>query len=143
MTPLLAAYFTPLFTYVLFPYGSLQVAAVWAVKHPVARMAALLPIFPMWRVIMIGMQPNAFGGGSLWCSDWYGVYPKNAVTDPVGPQVGSPRVLRGGGWENNFAGCRSAVRYKYLPASRIHLNGYGFRVALSSSGIPKSSEADK
>jgi hypothetical protein len=66
MTPLLAAYFTPLFTSVLFPYGSLQVAAVWAVKHPVARMAALLPIFPMWRVIMIGMQPNAFEGGSLY-----------------------------------------------------------------------------
>lgn len=66
MSPLLAAYFTPLFTYVLFPYGALQVAAVWAVKHPVARMAALLPIFPMCRVIMIGMQPNAFGGGSLY-----------------------------------------------------------------------------
>ena len=34
MTPLLAAYFTPLFTHVLFPYGSLQVVAVWAVKTP-------------------------------------------------------------------------------------------------------------
>lgn len=58
MTPFIAAYFTPLFTYVLFPYGALQVAAVWAVKHPVARMAAPLPIFPMCAVIMGGMQPD-------------------------------------------------------------------------------------
>lgn len=63
MTPLLAAYFTQLFSYVVFPYVSLQVAAVWAVKHPVARMASLLPIFPMWRVIMIGMEPDR--GGNL------------------------------------------------------------------------------
>lgn len=66
MAPLIAAFFTPLFNHVLFPYGSMQVAAVWAVKHPVARMAALLPIIPMWRVIMIGMQPAAWGGGSLY-----------------------------------------------------------------------------
>ena len=58
MTPLLAAYFTPLFSYVVFPYVSLQVAAIWAVKHPAARMASLLPIFPMCAVIMGGMQPN-------------------------------------------------------------------------------------
>lgn len=93
-------------------------------------------------------KPNAWGlydmNGNVWewCSDWYGAYPKNAVNDPVGPDVGSLHVVRGGCWENNFAFCRSAVRSKYLPASRIHLNGYGFRVALSSSGIPSSSEAD-
>ena len=63
MTPLLAAYFTPLFSYVVFPYVSLQVAAVWAVKHPAARIASLLPTFPMWRVITIGMGPE--GGGNM------------------------------------------------------------------------------
>lgn len=74
---------------------------------------------------------------------WYGAYPRNAVIDPVGPDVGSLHVVRGGCWENNFVFCRSAVRSKYLPASRIHLDGYGFRVAMSSAQIPESSEADK
>ncbi len=81
MTPLLAAYFSQLFTYVLFPYGSLQVAAVWAVKHPVARMAALLPIFPMCAVIMGGMQSdrgNLYGiiiMFALWpCMVYLGIF---------------------------------------------------------------------
>ncbi|MBC8348566.1 MAG: SUMF1/EgtB/PvdO family nonheme iron enzyme, partial [Verrucomicrobia bacterium] len=33
-----------------------------------------------------------------WCADWYGDYPSGAVADPVGPAVGSYRVLRGGSW---------------------------------------------
>ncbi|MFY7876677.1 MAG: hypothetical protein ACOVQM_14585, partial [Pirellula sp.] len=31
-----------------------------------------------------------------WCSDWYGEYPKGAVSDPTGPCEGSDRVFRGG-----------------------------------------------
>ena len=70
-----------------------------------------------------------------WCSDWYGDYPKGAVSDPVGPREGSVRVFRGGGWYNGAADCRSAVRFWNGPSSR---NDYGgFRVALSPSGIPK------
>jgi formylglycine-generating enzyme required for sulfatase activity len=76
-----------------------------------------------------------------WCSDWYGDYPKGAVSDPVGPREGSYRVLRGGSWDGGAALCRSAGRDGYLPSYRLDYNG--LRVALSSSGIPKSPEADK
>jgi formylglycine-generating enzyme required for sulfatase activity len=76
-----------------------------------------------------------------WCSDWYGEYPKRAVTDPIGPNVGSYRVLRGGSWNAEAALCRSAFRVGYVPSYRN--SNFGFRVALSPSGIPKSSEADK
>jgi formylglycine-generating enzyme required for sulfatase activity len=79
-----------------------------------------------------------------WCSDRYGDYPKGAVSDPVGPREGSYRVVRGGGWRNKAAHCRSALRFRGLPSSRkggdepsFRDAGYGFRVALSSSGIPK------
>jgi formylglycine-generating enzyme required for sulfatase activity len=70
-----------------------------------------------------------------WCSDWYGEYPKGAVSDPVGPREGSYRVIRGGSWNNEAAFCRSAPRYGDLPSVRSL--SYGFRVALSPSGIPK------
>jgi formylglycine-generating enzyme required for sulfatase activity len=70
-----------------------------------------------------------------WCSDWYGEYPKGAVSDPSGPNEGSRRVGRGGSWGNGAAGCRSADRSRDVPSVRG--SSSGFRVALSSSGIPK------
>ena len=76
-----------------------------------------------------------------WCSDWYGEYPKGAVSDPTGPCEGSNRVIRSGGWYGEAALCRSALRRGHVPS--IRLNSHGFRLALSSSGIPKSPEADK
>jgi formylglycine-generating enzyme required for sulfatase activity len=79
-----------------------------------------------------------------WCSDWYGKYPKGSVSDPSGPSGGSCRVLRGGGWPDVAADCRSAHRYWMVPSILIIDDGiFGFRVALSSSGIPQSPEPDK
>ena len=34
-----------------------------------------------------------------WCLDWYGPYPSRAQTDPVGPDSGIGRVVRGGGMD--------------------------------------------
>jgi formylglycine-generating enzyme required for sulfatase activity len=70
-----------------------------------------------------------------WCSDWYGDYAENSVSDPVGPTEGSLRVNRGGSWINGAALCRSAIRGGCAPSDRD--DDLGFRVALSSSGIPK------
>ena len=70
-----------------------------------------------------------------WCSDRYGDYAENTVSDPVGPTEGSLRVLRGGGCYDVAAYCRSAIRDGFDPSDRYR--DIGFRVALSSSGIPK------
>jgi formylglycine-generating enzyme required for sulfatase activity len=76
------------------------------------------------------------GNVSEWCSDWYGDYPKGAVSDPFGPLKGSDRVNRGGSFGNIATLCRSASRSGFDPSSyRDH--DIGFRVALSFEGIPK------
>jgi len=61
-----------------------------------------------------------------WCWDWYGVYPTEAETDPVGASSGSNRVLRGGGWYSPARFARSAFRYYGYPDARS--SSLGFRV---------------
>ena len=65
-----------------------------------------------------------------WCLDWYGSrsYSSGVVTDPQGPDSGSRRVLRGGGWHNRARRCRSASRDDDGPGFRFSY--FGFRLAL-------------
>ena len=90
----------------------------------------------------VGSYPaNAWGlydmHGNVWewCADRYGDYPKGPITDPLGSEGGSVCVIRGGSWFYGAANCRSALRIGDDPSIRYY--GYGFRLALSSSGIPK------
>jgi serine/threonine protein kinase/formylglycine-generating enzyme required for sulfatase activity len=69
-----------------------------------------------------------------WTHDWYGDYDTKLSTDPAGPDGGSGRVNRGGGWDYVAAYCRLAYRYAIVPTDRSSVNG--FRLALSPSGIP-------
>lgn len=67
-----------------------------------------------------------------WCQDWYGPYSGRDEIDPVGPERGPLRVVRGGSWFNIAADCRSAHRHTWI-GPRYRHSDYGFRVAL----IPK------
>ncbi len=62
-----------------------------------------------------------------WCQDWYGDYASNAVVDPQGPETGTERILRGGGWRGITAN-RSARRYSAPPASPHESFRMGLRV---------------
>ena len=78
--------------------------------------------------------PNAWGlydmHGNVfeWCSDWYSSdLGTSGVTDPIGPSIGSNRVVRGGGWRGDAQSCRSANRIGCSPTTSGSLL-VGFRL---------------
>jgi len=73
---------------------------------------------------------GVLGNVSEWTWDWYGDYLQNTRVDPQGPEGGSSRVIRGGGWVSDARFCRSAYRGRWSPGSS---NDYvGFRLARTS-----------
>jgi formylglycine-generating enzyme required for sulfatase activity len=99
--------------------------------------------FPGWRVhecedgyvntAPVGrFQPNAFGLYDMlgnvweWCQDWYGGYSSGFSTDPSSPGGGSPRVIRGGSWNNEPRNVRCATRNYHSPSYRS--DGLGLRL---------------
>ena len=65
-----------------------------------------------------------------WCMDWYDekYYARckreGVVENPAGPDSGSYRVVRGGGWSNFAVYCRSAYRISVDPGSRDGTRGF-------------------
>jgi formylglycine-generating enzyme required for sulfatase activity len=74
---------------------------------------------------------NMSGNVSEWVNDWYDKeYYKNfSQTDPIGPNMGSGRVYRGGSWYFEAEHCRVSFRANYAPNN--HFEYLGFRLALS------------
>ena len=64
-----------------------------------------------------------------WVSDYYGATPGgDMLMDPTGPDRGTERVAKGGGWANRPDEVRAAFRFSDDPSFRFA--GMGFRVLL-------------
>ncbi len=63
-------------------------------------------------------KPNGLGlydmSGNVWewCSDWYdnNYYSETPINNPIGPESGSHRLIRGGGWYYRAEYCRTSNR---------------------------------
>jgi len=81
-------------------------------------------------------QPNELGifdmSGNVyeWCQDWYSstYYSSSVINNPAGPDTGSYRVRRGGGWGSNAGLCRVSSRAYSSPSSTDYRRG--LRLAL-------------
>jgi len=61
-----------------------------------------------------------------WCQDWYDgdYYSSSPATNPLGPDTGTLRVLRGGSWYSSTFTLRVAYRDCYGPLNRSNYLGF-------------------
>ncbi len=69
------------------------------------------------------------GNVAEWVRDWYAPYTAEAADNPVGPESGKHKVLRGGGFRDTSDGLRSMDRLGVAPTRRSE--GVGFRCVVS------------
>jgi formylglycine-generating enzyme required for sulfatase activity len=83
------------------------------------------------------------GNNREWCSDWYGEswYKVSPEENPMGPERGNNRVMRGGSWGSEAERMRISYRNREFPYNSAL--DFGFRVAISGEPFVKKVETPK
>lgn len=121
-----------------FHFGPSARSGVFNVKPIMVVIAyGMEPAWPdLGRTAEVGSyRPNGWGFYDMhgnvaeWCGDWYDAnhYAVSSSRDPLGPDKGERRVVRGGSWLTTAPAARSAARTSQRPGDRHYT--IGFRVA--------------
>ncbi len=95
-------------------------------------------------VAVDSFSPNGFGLYNMhgnvgeWVWDSYGAYPTQAQTDPAGPETGTRKVYRGGGW-NDFA---KNLRSAYRAAAKQDKGSFNIGIRLVRNAVSGSGVVD-
>ncbi len=67
-----------------------------------------------------------------WVADWYSesYYSISKVNNPTGPEDGTYRVIRGGGWDSTIRNLRTTKRFHRYPNDWF--GDVGFRCAMDA-----------
>ncbi len=77
------------------------------------------------------------GNVAEWCLDWFSDYSGDGA-DSAGALTGDDRVVRGGSWNDDAQGCRSADRYSGDPSFMRLFDSIGFRLAKALPSVSSS-----
>ena len=81
-------------------------------------------------------EPNELGlydmSGNVWewVNDWFGNYTNSPKDNPIGPDKGDFKIVKGGSWFGYIGGSRVSCRGSDEPVNRRSY--IGFRIALSA-----------
>ena len=67
-----------------------------------------------------------------WCADWYSkdYYKAAPVRNPIGPDTGISRVLRGGSWGDGMSDYFNRGACRFYDGPNDYCDSFGFRCAL-------------
>lgn len=125
-------------TYSALPTGGITLD-VWAGTAPEVEAIAWYRANSSSKTQPVGQKmPNSWGLHDMlgnvfeWVWDKYEPYQSSVSVDPLGPEVGSDRVIRGGSWDSG-AGCvRAADRHWTRPGDRSPDRGFRLARGLTS-----------
>jgi formylglycine-generating enzyme required for sulfatase activity len=91
--------------------------------------------YPQGRTLE-GVEDLA-GNVEEWVADWYAIgYAEADMVDPLGPETGDERVVRGGSYLSGRAWLRSGARDKDLPSRRKAWRGFRCAAGDNAPKIP-------
>ncbi|GJL49123.1 MAG: hypothetical protein NPIRA01_03500 [Nitrospirales bacterium] len=122
-----------------FPWGDASPSSTLSVYDREWRAGgALLPVGTLPQGVSPYGVHNMSGNVREWVQDWYAkdYYAESPARDPIGPDHGILKVIRGGSWHSFEADIRASSRGKGGFALKTH--GIGFRCAQDVSDNTKT-----